>query len=264
VPEAGDRVREARASRASDLRFYVGALLRPDLAERRDILAAERQDPRSESSYAQIVARRRGGTAATVVTDVLSRIGGQRERLARLASLLPARRSSAVFDVASVMAELESARERFENAAADALFAEATRFSPGRISTASLERIFDLEWIARTLRWDPPRARAWAATRREAFETDLAELVVPRILVHAGLGSEDELPERVLDGLAALYATSPSPAGRRGSAGRTGGQREMKPLVRAENSRYAEAGAHGTSAPTVCRQIRRHVLGRTE
>ncbi|HZO08678.1 MAG TPA: penicillin-binding transpeptidase domain-containing protein, partial [Myxococcota bacterium] len=85
-------------------------------------------------------------------------------------------------------------------------FEEAAGFSPGRVSTESLVRVFDLEWIARILRWEPARTRAWAESRRGAFERDLGELVVPRILVRAGMADPAEVPERILDGLAALYA----------------------------------------------------------
>jgi hypothetical protein len=183
LAETGERAREARAGRASDLRYYVGALLEPGPRERRAIRDAERSEPKSERSYLEIVARERGVEAGDLAADLRARLAGERDRLARLAALLPSARDGAATSVESLVAELEAARERFENAAADALFEEAAGFSPGRVSTESLLRAFDLGWIASILRWEPARAEAWARSRRPSFERDLERLVVPRILV---------------------------------------------------------------------------------
>ncbi|MFN0008002.1 MAG: penicillin-binding transpeptidase domain-containing protein [Planctomycetota bacterium] len=207
IPKSTDPLREARASRASDLRFYVGALLRPGVQERRAIREEERAETKSERSYAEIVAGMRKVPVDDLLLELETRLSGERARLEQLAAHLPKSPSRAATSIDSLLAELEGARERFENSAADALFEEAAGFSPGRISTESLVRVFDLEWIARILRWDPARARAWAESRRAAYERDLEELVLPRVLARAGSAEASEVPERVLDGLAALYAT---------------------------------------------------------
>ena len=197
---------EAGASRASDLRFYVSALLQPALAERKAIREADRAETKTERSYAAIVAERRGVPEGDLLLALESRLRGERARLEGLAARLPASASGAGTTLGSLLGELEAARERFESTAADSLFEEAAGFAPGRVSTASLVRAFDLAWIARILRWDPARVRAWAESRREAYERDLRELYLPRVLARAGLADPAELPERVLDGLAALYA----------------------------------------------------------
>lgn len=210
-----DPVREARVSRASDLRYYVGALLQPVAEERRAIREQERSEPKGQMSYVEIVAAARKVSVEDLLVDLQARLAGERARLERLAAHLPASSAGAPTSLESLVAELEAARDRFENTAADALFEEATGFSPGRISTESLVRVFDLEWIARILRWDPPRARAWAESRRDAFARDLREIFLPRILARAGMGEAAEVPDRVLDGLAALFA--PEAAESRGS-----------------------------------------------
>lgn len=207
IPKSTDPAREARASRASDLRFYVGALLRPDVQERRAIREEERSETKSGRSYAEIVAAARKVPVAKLLLELETRLSGEPTRLEQLAAQLPRAPGGAATSIDSLVGELEGARERFENTAADALFEEATGFSPGRISTESLLRVFDLEWIARILRWDPARARGWAESRRAAYEHDLVELVLPRILVRAGRAEAAEVPERLLDGLASMYAT---------------------------------------------------------
>lgn len=222
ILESNDPVREARASRASDLRFYVGALLKPGPKERVAIREEEKAETKSDRSYAEIVAEVRAKNVPgrrkvspehvqveleALLLELETRLSGERARLEQLAAHLPKSQGGVATSVDSVVGELEGARERFENTAADALFEEATGFSPGRISTESLVRVFDLEWIARILRWDPARARAWAESRRAAYERDLEELVLPRILIRAGRAEASEVPERVLDGLASLYAT---------------------------------------------------------
>jgi hypothetical protein len=144
-------------------------------------------------SFAATVAAARKTTEAAVLESLRASLAKERERLAGLARLLPAKPSevpASGLDVGALLARLEGYRARFEDAAADALFEKATEFPPGRIASETLARGFDVHWIARILRWDEARLDAWAKARRGAFEQDLEALEVPRILVRAGLEEE--------------------------------------------------------------------------
>ncbi len=211
IPAAENPVRDARASRASDLRFYAAAFLDLGKQDREAIGRAEKQEPRSARSYAEIVAAERSTTSSALLADLEGRLSKQRETLSQLAGLLSTPERPGGESLDSLVAGLEAARERFEDTAADELFEEATRFSPGRISSTSLARAFELGWIAHILRWDPARTRAWAASRRAAFERDLAEVFAPRILARAGLEDGDSVAECLLDQIAAFYARGAPP-----------------------------------------------------
>jgi len=200
-------------ARASDLRYYVYTLLSVGANERRRMRAAH-VDPKSPRPYVEVLAEFRKTTAQSLLDALAADLGRQRDLLAGLASILPAPEKGRAETPASLLERMEAARARFEDAAADALFEEATGFAPGRISTASLARSFDLSWLAGSLRWDAARLAAWEASRRADFTADLAGTVAPRILVRAGLDEHGTTTgESVLDGLAAVYAQNQAPDG---------------------------------------------------
>ncbi len=205
LPEKADAKEELRAARARDLVFYQDALLDLTKTERTSIHG---KNP-SRASFAACVASQRQTTEDALLGRFRVELAKERERLGDLARLLPARPNDTPatgLDVDELLARIEAARIRYEDTAAESLFEKATEFAPGRISSATLARGFDLAWIARILRWDRARLDAWAASRRAGFEKDLDEDEVPRILADAGLAEPDQVAPAILDGLASLYA----------------------------------------------------------
>jgi cell division protein FtsI/penicillin-binding protein 2 len=206
LPATGDPKGDLRRARASDLRYYAEALLHVTREERVQMRTGARD---GSQPFVEDVARARRATADGLRASLAADLGKVREQLGDLARLVPPRADEArasALDAAALVARMEAARERFEDAAADALFERAAGFSAGRLSTAALVRTFDLGWIARILRWDPARLRAWEESRRPEFLKDLDEIDVPRIAVRAGLEAEDREVDALLDGIAALYA----------------------------------------------------------
>jgi cell division protein FtsI/penicillin-binding protein 2 len=197
---------ELRASRARDLAFYQQALLGVTKAEKTSAMGSGGP---SAASFVSGVASARRTTEDALLERLRADLAKERARLGDLARLLPARPNetpAAGIGLDELLARIEAARVRFEDDAADALFEKAAEFPPGRISSATLARGFDILWIARILRWDRARLDAWAASRRAGFEKDLDEEDVPRILVGAGLSEPDRIAPEILDGLASLYA----------------------------------------------------------
>lgn len=212
LPAVPDAKADLRPARAADLRYYLGALLRVGAEDRKKM---REHKPDRASSFADWVAAARRTTTDALLASLAADLSGERRRLAELARLLPARMDSGPVQDTSVeglIARIETARGRFEDAAADALFERAAGFFPGRLSTATLVRGFDLLWIARDLRWDPARLRAWEEGRRAAYLADLDEIDLPRILVRAGLEDDEAQAGALLDGVAALYASDERPS----------------------------------------------------
>lgn len=206
VPPAADAKEELRSARAKDLVYYQEALLGVEKADRA-WLKKNPQDP--GLSFAATVAAARKTTEAALLGALRAELAKERERLAELARLLPAKPNevpASGIGVDALLARIEGFRARFEDAAADALFEKAVEFPPGCLASATLERGFDLDWIARILRWDRARLEAWTRARHGVFEKDLDEIEVPRILVRAGLEEEGKKAGSILDGLASLYA----------------------------------------------------------
>jgi len=202
--EASPEAMALHRSRASDLRYYLHALLDVTPAERRRLRKAG-GEPAGARPLVESLAEIRGTSGEVLLESLAAELGREHELLASLEGLLPPAETKA-----SLVSRMEAARARFEDAAADALFEEATGFPPGRISTASLTRAFDLRWLGDTLRWDAGRLEAWRASRRAAFQAELEEYVAPRLLVRAGLDDPQRCAERLLDGLASVYAPAES------------------------------------------------------
>lgn len=205
LPAESDPAGHARSARAADARYYLAQLLSLTRQESRAL--RELEGAAREAPYAEAVATLRGVDRGALAGDVVQALREGRERLERLADLLPrddAHVATRRFD--ELVQRMETLRERQEDDAADALFREAAGFAPGRIARDDLER-FDLDWLAHAMRWDEARLRSWAASRRARYERALERDVLPRVLVRADLEVDARAQvERLLDGLAQLYA----------------------------------------------------------
>ena len=212
IPAAADAKEELRAARAKDLAFYQDALL--DVA-RTEKVRGPAALPSTKPFSALVAAARR--TSEPLLLDALrADLAKERDRLGALARLLPSRPGESPasgLSLEALLARIEAARVRFEDDAADQLFDKAAGFPPGRISSGTLARGFDLAWIARILRWDRERLEAWIGARRAGFEKDLDDDELPRLLVRAGLEEPAHVATSLLDGLASLYAEEGSPNG---------------------------------------------------
>lgn len=221
LPELGiaavvDPSDELRSRRASDVRFYIGALLELDRSDWSAIrswkgealwdrpwieLACRAERPRDLS---RALEERR--------SQLRERLRAVRPELERLAQDFDwpeligdgARRVAGGGGPADALVlRLEASRREVENATADELFAQATGFGPGRVSEDALPRI-ELDWIALLLRWDAARLDEWVATRRESWTAMRTELV-RRLLHEVSLSSPERRAERLLDGIARLF-----------------------------------------------------------
>lgn len=210
VPPASG-ANERRSARASDLRFYVGALLRVRPGEH-EWMRLKPEDPDFARSYLELFASERGCTQQELLGDVERELAAARTDFAELAELLAqdaAVRAGAggVAPLEILTEAIEAQRAAAEDATADELFALACGFAPGRISSTSLARVFDLRWIAGVLCWDDVRARAWTLSRRRAHLRDLTELTATRILSQVELVDDPSARgERLLDELAQSVA----------------------------------------------------------
>src|SRR5262249_41234114 len=121
VPAVPDAKADLRSARAADLRYYLGALLRVDAEDRRWM---REHKPEKASSSADRTAAARRTTADVLLASLAADLAGERQRLAELARLLPGRSGTGpALDttVEGLVARIEAARTRFEDAAADAL-----------------------------------------------------------------------------------------------------------------------------------------------
>ncbi len=213
APAVADPEPAARASRAADLVFYVQQLLAVD---RRELGPARRLVEAGDSGlpWSALVARVRRTSDEAVLAGVERRAEESRADLRVLAEMLAEQKvvgeKSATTPTGDPLAELlvlfDERRADQEDEAADELFRTACGFAPGRVPTEALRDTFDVGWIARSLRWDAPRLEAWIASRRQEWERELDEFLLPRILAAADLGeSEGARAQRLLDGLASLW-----------------------------------------------------------
>src|SRR5262249_51323384 len=159
--------------------------------ERKKIRGAEKSD--AATSYEALLAKIRETATRSVDDDLKRRLAVVPATLKELAQSLAqdegtgATKGFGPDPLATLLARVDSVRRAAEDATADTLFEEACGFDPGRIGSASLERVFDVSWIARLLRWDDARRLQWTRSRRARFEQELATIQVPRILARVGL-----------------------------------------------------------------------------
>jgi cell division protein FtsI/penicillin-binding protein 2 len=197
LPATDHPVEERRPQRASDLRFYVAEILHMTGAERTHARKSA-EDPDARSSYIELVARARKLSPQALAESLRAELAAARAHLQVLAAELAQDPEIAAGTVGEAPFEvlidtLEAQRERAEDAVADELFEQAAGFAPGRLSTSSLTRLVDVDWLASVLHWDATRHARWLATRRERYERELELLRAPRILSHVQSESEGEL-----------------------------------------------------------------------
>jgi len=217
VPACDDPAAEFRASRRSDVRFYVSHLLGFDATQ---TLRASRAE--DTSSLLEFAIRDRGASSADPVLDDLRRrlerskrdlieIAVQLERHDRDAS-----ESSITVDpdaaLAHLLARLEGWREDVEDQTAGELFREAAGFPAARVDPATLLAHLDLSWLSVLLRWDEPRCEAWLRSSREAYLASLENWYLPRMTLEVELAPRGEDPAQVaFEGWRALFASDSGP-----------------------------------------------------
>lgn len=188
-----DAGREDRRGRASDLAFYILALLDLERAESREITRGVRAEPEKLGgrSYVELAAEvRRGSRAADVAAierELVERLARSRVDLERLAERLGAGREA-------LFARLETWRDQVEDGAAGELFEEAAGFPAGRVDPRTLAACVDFDWLASLMRWDEARVARWLASEREDWLESLglggersAALALDSLLIEAEL-----------------------------------------------------------------------------
>ncbi len=257
APAVADPVLEARAARAADIGFYVQQIL---AFERREIGLARRRIEAGESErpWCAIVASLRATVPESVLANVERRAEESRADLRVLAQMLGAQRLLVVAKadepapssdpLVGLLALFDQRRADQEDEAADELFRTACGFGPGRVPTESLRDTFDMRWIARSLRWDSTRLETWTASRRQDWERELDEFLLPRILAAADLGeSEGARAQRLLDGLGNLWRAGDA----RGTDERAWTDLESLPVLHEARSLFRDARGKPKSAAEV-------------
>jgi len=255
--EPEERAFALRERRAADLRYYAAELL--DLPPRvRGCLAPPAETPQTALSLLELAALARGRSPDVQKSELLQRLRDSRASLAQLATLLERDGRQPAGDGATPLARLldllEGERREIEDDTADALFREAAGFAPGRVRTRLLEQRFDTAWIGRALRWDDARRHDWIAGRRARWESLLAEVLLPRVLLRA---QEEPIrsrrADRLLSEIALLWV--PGDEIERASDGQPRSWREFdEPCVLSELDSLFE-GAAGPRASDAARAV---------
>jgi penicillin-binding protein 2 len=218
APASDDPSRDFRRSRRADVRYYIGQLIGLD---RRQALQAARDE--DSPSLLEFAARTRKLADAGVLLDELAtRLERSTEDLGRLAELLANEDSDSELyrnpetDLTALVGRLEGWRRDVENATASELFREATGFSAGRVLPHTLQRRFDLRWLATLLSWDASRVAAWTETSRGAWNDALENWHLRRLRLEADFATrEGRVPDVILDGWSDLYLEPASGGGPR-------------------------------------------------
>lgn len=204
LPATRDRRSDLRGQRASDLRFYIGALLDLSKFEWRELRRA-RDSERAADSFAHLVSDWRGLDGEWSVRERLQvDLGESVAHLRMLAERLELGDVSgdALIDLVDM---LERRRRSVEDASANRLFAEATGFAPGRVDPRLLLECFDTNWIGGLLRWDEQRLVEWTHSTREAWRREwCVNRALPLLLAEARHGGAG--PDRLVSLLASLFA----------------------------------------------------------
>lgn len=205
-----------RASRASELHWYVTAMLSPSRRERRAIRDAKGTDAWSEA-YIDIVAEARGVEVRVFADELRARLDDSLVRLAELggeALDLTGGEDGLGSPFDRLISLLEDKRRSVEFAAADDLFREAAGFAPGRLDHDNLAAI-DLEWLRRALYWDDARLAEWVNERGHAFTDEVRRTLAGHVIARAKVAQEWERPgDQILSSLASLFASdSPTQSG---------------------------------------------------
>jgi len=249
--EPEERASALRERRAADLRYYAAELLELP-AKARASLAPGKETPQAALSLLELAARTRGRSPDALEAELRERLRASRASLEHLATLVerdgrqPA--GNGATPLARLLDLLENERREIEDDTADALFREAAGFAPGRVRTRLLEQRFDTAWIGRALRWDDARRHEWIASRRERWESLVAEVLLPRVLLRA---QEEPIrsrrADRLLSELALLWV--PGDEEQRASDGQPRSWREFdEPCVLSELDSLFEGAGHARAS----------------
>lgn len=245
VPKVAEPSRDLRYARASDVRFYIGALL--DLSKEESNGLRKLEDDARAISYVEFAARARKVPTDALLQSVVANVDTECADLTELADILEVEAQTAQGGgsapsgrgLDALITLFENVRHDIDDSGADELFRAAAGFDAGLVSTDSLESMFDLDWIGRALRWDAARMHEWTASRRVLRMRRLDEAIVPRILVQLELETPARRPDRLLDELALLWTIDRE----RDEDGRPPSWRDLDDLVVLDqmNSLFASA-----------------------
>jgi cell division protein FtsI/penicillin-binding protein 2 len=207
IPACAEPRREARFSRAADVRFYVRGLLGASARQWSRAGELAKLDP--AASYLELVARTRDVEPAELLTEAGLRWQQSLDDLDYLAREIVVLGPGAEPPFEQLLDVLEESRRAVEGAAASALFEEAAGFSPGRVSQKTLLAAFDLEELCLILRWDEQDLGDWARRARERWRNAWRDgYALPRLVEQLTL--DPAVPadaDRVVSMLAALFGT---------------------------------------------------------
>ena len=210
VPAAADPAGERRGSRASDLHFYVSALLGVRPGERSRVSKA-RRDARGDASYLELVASLRAGVDPDDLREELrERLATATQALELLGRELRLAEEDPGPDPAGLLIErLERERRRVEDSAASRLFADVLGYPVGRLDARLIEDHVDLDWLAVLLAWDGIRLEQWLGEARAGWLDWRDRYALPYLLADLRqVPRESWTADRVLDLAASLYPVS--------------------------------------------------------
>ena len=201
---------ERRPSRASDLHFYVKALLRPTDRTLRE-LARVRGTAAARRSYLELVAESERVVPMERLRRLRASVEHSLDHLQALATHLDRTRGAASSALGHrsafghLVERLEETRRRVEDDIADDLFRRAAGFDASRLSAANLAAL-DLGWLARALVWDEARLATWRTERGATFATAVEEHLAGYAIARAKLAAERfSAGDRVLSSLAYVF-----------------------------------------------------------
>jgi len=227
IPGSSDPSLDRRGSRAADLHYYVKELLGFERRENADALKLK-EKPGWNLPYVELIAKLRKVEAGRVREDLAADLAAAQEHLLRLAELLELRDDelAGVTNLERLLAVIERARRRAEDAAAGDLFRQATGFGAWRLSAANLDCI-ELDWLRLCLYWDEARLSEWVDAQGAAWPQAVDDYLAGRAIALFKVGKR-EGASNVLDGLAEAFA---SPRARREERGLAPYWRDLSELV---------------------------------
>lgn len=205
---------ERRGTRASELHFYIKALLGLGSSASRDLERLRREFP--GQSYLTLAAQVMGTDPAAQAEHVSERLHSALAEMGTLAqrinwSLLVSEDGDAArpWDTGSLedrlLALVEFKRSEVQFATADALFKRAAGFDPARLDAGNLALV-DLDWLRRALYWDEARLDQWRVNRGRLWPERVDEHLAGYSIVRSKLAPHLAPPgQRVLSSLAMAF-----------------------------------------------------------
>lgn len=205
VPATDDARSDRRWSRASDLHFYVKALLELDRRTARAI-ARKKDEPGWERPYLELAAEVRGVSPTRIREDLHQRLESSLAHLSSLARLIEVEVDEELVALSGrerLVALIERTRREVEDVVADDLFAKAAGFPAWRLDAHNLARL-DLDWLRRCLYWDETRLADWMGNRGVLWSRAVEEYLAGYTLVSFKIG-EGAPADRVVSALARVF-----------------------------------------------------------